>query len=677
MEKLPHKPPSQAENYGNEHESPHGNLLFEESGKITTNSLTVRHFDAILYIVANHDNPTTAETPLKPLTRKRGRPSKTTRTVRAVAPPTDLEIAWERDLCTCTFDEIQERWPQERRKPLEALKGKPWTELLTREHNFIYYLAERVWFANVRAKGKPEFLYAPLHRDRYLRPITTYLLSKNPLDDGILVLGPRDTYKSTLAAALAQAHILRQKHLFGIDARDVITHHKFLLASRSIRRVAAKFRHHPYMRRFWAEYCPDDSEKQFGTQFGFTLPNVEMTMDQGEETLRALGATASDTGSHVDLRINDDLVTEEHTSSKSIRDESKMRYEAAQFTRDTVGGKEVNFGTPYHVNDLWATMIKSNVEGEARYQIVRVSAIEETCRTNVAGATCGHSLVEHPQIEGVPLELAPCTKCECAAAEIFAHPYRLTKAFLEKKMQSELSRTGRIVLWYLQYQCQGKSESQTAADLKWLKRDSQKNIPPDAWPVICVDPAWKGTNNQSEGDFASIQVHFLERRGGIIVRWLADGVHSNELTSEGGMREIARLMQQYNCDDVAPEMHGGYGFKTALENYCTEKGLSVNVIDLKMKQTGKDQRIVDWLRELEAGHVVLCDEAHPELVESFLDQIKDYPQLDHDDAIDCAAYSCDPNIAEAWAPRRARKFSAARFNQQRVYEPQRTKHCAI
>lgn len=606
--------------------------------------------------------------------RSRGRPRKPARP--AEPPPPDLEIAWERDLCTCTFDEIQARWDPKRRAALCVLKRDSWDAMLTRDHQFIYYLAEKVWFANARAKGNPVFLYAPLHRDLYLRPIAAYMLSDTD-DDGILVLGPRDTYKSTLAAATAQAHILRQKHVFGIDARDVITHHKFPLASRSVRRVAAKFRHHPYMRKYWAEYCPDDREKQFGTQWGFTLPNVEATMDQGEETLRALGALASDTGSHVDLRINDDLVTEEHITSKSVRDESKLRYEASQFTRDTVEGKEINFGTPYHVNDLWATMIKSNVEGEARYRIIRVPAIAETCRTDVGGMPCGHTLAEHPEVEGTPHELAPCTKCACPAAEIYAHPYRLTKEFLEKKMQSELSRTGRIILWYLQYQCLGRSDSQTAADLAWLRTGSQKEIPPDAWPVICVDPAWKGTANQGEGDCAAIQVWFLERRGGIIARWLADGVHSNELTSEDGMREIVRLMNQYGVGDVAPEMHGGYGFKTALENYCTEKGLSVNIIDLKMKQSGKDQRIGAWLRELQAGHVILCEEAHPDVKEAFRDQIRDYPQLDHDDAIDCAAYSCDPNIADAWAPRRrpARALPERGYPRP-VYDPQRTKHCA-
>ena len=586
-----------------------------------------------------------------------------------------------RDLSTCIFGEIQARWSDERRAEAEAALGKRWADLVPRDHDPIYFLAEHVWFANPRAKDNPAFLYAPLHRDRYCRAMTRYVLSPTTVEDcdGLLILGPRDTYKSTLAAAAAQWHIMREKHLHNIDVRDAICHHKFTLASRLVRQVAAKFWFHPWMRRYWNEYCPEIDAREFGTKEEFTLPNSGVEAgDKREASLRAIGLTASDTGSHVDLRINDDLVTEAHINSKAVRDEAKSLYEASQFTRDTVTGKEINFGTLYHVNDLWSKMIKANVEGEARYDFVHVKAIRNACATDVGGKPCGHPLDQHAApAPGAPPEFVPCaaTGCPCMKADIFAHPHRLTKAFLEKKMQSELSRTGRIVMWYLQYQCEGRADNLTAAKWEWLRWASVRDIPPDAWPVICVDPAWKGTENQGEGDSAAIQVWYLERRGGIIVRWLVDGAISNEMTSEDGLREIARLMGVWGVEAVAPEMHGGFGFKTALENYCAEKGLSVHVIDLKMKQSGKDQRIVAWLRELEAGHVVACNEMNPELAAALKDQVTDYPQLDHDDAIDAAAYSCDPAIAEAWVPRRPRLSRWQATMRRREPEMQMTRHC--
>lgn len=633
--------------------------------------------------------------------RPRGRPARKRRAAGG-APPIPIEIAFERDLCTCTYDEIQKRWPTARRDEIARVKGKPWDELVTRDHQFVYYLAEKVWFDNTRyrpdddhapgaaicnPKCKHRYLYADLHRDRYLRPITSYVIDPTIDEecDGVLALGPRDSYKSTLAAALLMAHILRCKHVDGFDARDVIAHHKFTMASRSLRRIAARFRFHPYMRRFWNEYCPPEDCKQFGTQDEFTLPNAGFTGEQGEATCRAVGATASDTGSHVDLRVNDDLVTEDHINSKAIRDESKIKYEAAQFTRDTVGGKEVNFGTPYHVNDLWASMIRSNVEGESRYKVIIVPAIGTRVKlpdgrevTQSICRRCGHGIDDHPPTEGVPIELAPCVAegCSCREAAIYAHPYRLTKAFLDKKMQAELSRTGRIVLWYLQYQCEGKSSYQTAASLDWIVWATQADIPEGATPIIFIDPAWKGTENQGEGDSASIQVHFLERRGGLIFRWVADGVHSNELTQAEGIREALRLSEQYNVSDFAPEEHGGYGFRTSLMAAGNEKGIGVNIIELKMKQSGKDQRIVSWLRELEERRVIFCKDMNPELLEALKDQVKDYPQLDHDDAVDCAAYSCDPNVADHWVPK-FRRRALRRAARSLPTEAPMTRHCGV
>ena len=344
-----------------------------------------------------------------------------------------------------------------------------------------------------------------------------------------------------------------------------------------------------------------------------------------------------------------------------------MRYEAKQFTRDTVGGKEVNIGTRYHVNDLWAALEKSNADGERRYRIVKVKAIADAC------TVCGCPEDKHVSVDG------QCTvHGGCKGARILAHPYRLTKAFLEKKMQAELSRTGRVILWYLQYQNEPMSTALVAADPAWIRHVSQSVIPADAWPVLVIDPAWKGTKNQGEGDCASIQQWFIASVNGIICRWLADGVHSNELTSEDGCREILRLARKYGTLDAAPEEHGGYAFRTALQNYATEQGVALNLIDLKMKQTGKDQRIVAWLRELQAGRIFICAECDPDTREALIDQITEYPQVDHDDAIDAAAYTCDPNIADAWVPKfRTPKRPAWMPAPKEEYVPHVTRWCGV
>jgi len=607
--------------------------------------------------------------PRGPATTRRGRPRKVQPLASAPSakPPTDLEIALVRDLSTCLLDEVDRRWGRDARAEVTEALGRKWRELVPADHHPLYFLAERCWFDNAEAKDNPAFLYAPLHRDRYCRPIAAYVTGDAAGIDGFLLLGPRDTYKSTFSCVLAMWYLLRQKHLFSQNARVVMRHHKLMMASKNLLRIKAKFRHHAWVRRYWSEYCPDPKVKDWGTRDEFTLPNAGFTGEQAEASVRAIGLTASDVGFHSDLDIGDDLVTDEHITSKAVRDEAKARYEAKQFTRDTLGGKEVNIGTRYHVNDLWASLEKANAEGERRYTIVKVKAIAPAC------TVCGCEEAAHESIDG------GCNVHKaCLGARILAHPYRLTKAVLEKKMQAELSRTGRVVLWYLQYQNEPQTSALVAADPTWLRRCSQRDVPPDAWPVLTIDPAWKGTKNQGEGDSASIQVWFIASVAGLICRWLVDGVHSNELTSDDGCREIVRLAQKYGVADAAPEEHGGYAFRTALSNYATERGCSLNLLDLKMKQTGKDQRIVAWLRELQAGRIYLCSECDPDLQEHLVDQITEYPQVDHDDAIDAAAYTCDPNIADAWVPKFRQPKRPAWVQRPRpAAMPTRTRHCGI
>jgi len=600
------------------------------------------------------------------LKRGRGRPKKNLPAGIPRGPATAVEIALVRDLSTCTVDEIDKRWDQAARVQAEAALTLKWRELVPRDHQPIYFLAERCWFDNPEAKGNPAFLYAPLHRDQYCRPIANYLIGESAGIDGFLLLGPRDTYKSTFAGVVAMWYLLRQKHLYGLNARVVLRHHKLMMASKNLLRLKAKFRHHAWVRRYWEEFCPDPKVKDWGTRDEFTFPNAGFTGEQAEASVRAIGLTASDVGFHSDLDIGDDLVTDEHITSKATRDEAKMRYEAKQFTRDTVGGKEVNIGTRYHVNDLWAALEKANAEGDKRYLIVKIKAIADKC------TVCGCDEAAHKSVDG------PCLNHSgCLGARIYAHPHRLTKQFLEKKMQAELSRTGRVVLWYLQYQNEPMSTALVAANPAWIKRCSQKDIPDDAWPVITIDPAWKGTKNQGDGDDASIQQWFIANVGGLVHRYLADGVTSNELTSADGCREIVRLAKKYGTSDAAPEEHGGFAFRTALSNYSDEQGAPLNLIELKMKQTGKDQRIVAWLRELESGRIHICDECDPDTREKLIDQITEYPQVDHDDAIDAAAYTCDPNIADAWVPKTRKPSRPWMTAPKQEYQPQATRHCGI
>ena len=159
----------------------------------------------------------------------------------------------------------------------------------------------------------------------------------------------------------------------------------------------------------------------------------------------------------------------------------------------------------------------------------------------------------------------------------------------------------------------------------------------------------------------------------------ADGVHSNELSSLDGEREIVRLMQFYGTFVCAVEEHGGHAFRTGLQATANALGVPLTLVDLKMKQTQKAQRIIGFFKEAEAGRVMVCKEADPTLLEHFFRQVRNYPQVDHDDALDAAAYTCDPNVAENWTPAWGSAFAGVRrypWQVDQTIEPEyRTRYC--
>ena len=80
-----------------------------------------------------------------------------------------------------------------------------------------------------------------------------------------------------------------------------------------------------------------------------------------------------------------------------------------------------------------------------------------------------------------------------------------------------------------------------------------------------------------------------------------------------------------------------------------------------------------------AGRVFVVRETVPaEVLTALCDQMDNHhPDADDDDALDCAAYSLDPNITKNWAPawNAGRKASPLGARQRPVESP-RTRHCA-
>ncbi|NIP33903.1 MAG: hypothetical protein GWN18_03085, partial [Thermoplasmata archaeon] len=93
---------------------------------------------------------------------------------------------------------------------------------------------------------------------------------------------------------------------------------------------------------------------------------------------------------------------------------------------------------------------------------------------------------------------------------------------------------------------------------------------------------------------------------------------------------------------------GGYIFRESLQEEANKRGQYINIINLKSKQTHKASRITAFLNTVQAGNFHIVKDCPGYF--DFMEQYTDYPGLDHEDALDAVAYSCDPTIMENVVP---------------------------
>lgn len=522
-----------------------------------------------------------------------------------------LLLKWSRDLSILTADEIRPKWEDgdgALARAIDTLDPMGYAGRLA-AHNPLYYFLCNAFFAN-----HPDWLYAPLHRDRMCEETVAYLLSDDDEVRGLVLAVQRESFKSTLQhGATPLWFALRRGEVDGLDTRVALIHHKEQMASKNLQRISRKLITDPWIRRVWPEYCPRDVTKDLGTKFEFDFPNREVS-SAAEPSMEAFGMTSTKTGSHYDLMAFSDATTDEHRKSMLIRTEAVDRFEALITMRDTLGGKVIYDCTFWHPNDLTQRLIKTCFPESTKpmYRSVVIGA---------GGARAGK-----------PLTM----------------PNRHTEKFLEMRRSEVVAKHGSDDFWWLQYQNEVRAASMVATDPAWIHRVPFHSVPHGLWLCIFVDPAWKGSHNAGKGDFAAIAVVGFHRHGSLTNRYLLELTHNREMTARDGINEIYRLMDKYGCINVAPEEHGGYIFRESLQEEAAKRGKYINIVELKSKQTHKASRITQFVNTVQAGNFHIVEDC-PGYYD-FIEQFTDYPGIDHEDALDAVAYSCDPNIMENVMP---------------------------
>lgn len=541
-----------------------------------------------------------------------------------------------RDLSTKTVSEIESSWKGSHIDALEKIHPGAFESRL-KDHNPIYYLAQHVWFSN-----NPSLLHAPLHRDRICKEVLDYLLKEDDATmalSGLLILVQRDSFKSTFMHGVVPLFFsMRQKYVYGKDVRVLMNHQREEQASLNLKRIKSVCMNSEFLRKNWNDKKHQFAvSEDFGTSLKFDWP-MKIQGIFHEPSVMAAGSGARLVGMHFDLILNDDLVDDTQIYSKVVRDQAINRYAASRFMLDTLSGKEISSGTPYHIHDLWSRL--SNAKNKDK---------EPGYRSVIIGAGGKHT--------ELPLSF----------------PHRHTQQFLDKKLQEIKERDGHDTLYWNQYQCDPRSSTMIAADVEWLNYIDIQDIPPSIPCVVLVDPAWKGTKNAGTGSDAALAVVGFERKGFLTKTYLLDLVVSNEMTSLDGQEAIFKLMQMYGTTEVAVEEHNTWSFRKDLEMTANSRGKYVHLVDLKSKFNAKNDRIATFLRRVQAGQFYISSGCRNQDI--FLTQYEDFPQVNKNDALDAVSYCADPNMTELFAPRFNTEAQGMEWNP--YEEPRRTRHGTI
>ncbi len=552
------------------------------------------------------------------------------------------ELMWNfvRDKSTRTERELRAEWEDQRdqlglAKAASIVSGDPVDEQFFEKactgHNPIYFVARSAWFDN-----EPRRLFRPFHM-----PLCDELLGARlakPNDrSGTVLLGPRDSYKTTFThGAFTQFDALRCYHVENREPRTLLLHHKEDQASQNLKRLRKKSVESDWLKYYWPEMC---AESDWDTSTELDWPRKKHGII-AETNVKAAGLGQKMTGFHYDLVLGSDLVTEEHLMSSIIRGEAIFRYAASRFTLDSETGREICDGTRWHIHDLWGKNLASEgkLDGNTFYRYKRW----------IRGAGGKRA--------GKPL----------------AFPIRLSEEFLERRYAEIVDSTGNDLLWWLQYQNEVKSARQTVCDPEAIRHCSVEAVPVGLPVVILCDPAWKGGKNFGLGCDAAIGAFALERRGGTSRFYMLETVVSNEMSSTEGVDEICRLARRWAAYDIGIEESGGYAFRTAVEEACSDRDIPVALVDFKTRNVGKNDRISTFLRHVEAGRFFAVEGCGN--MDVFNKQVEDFPQADPVDMLDMAAYLADPNVIALAAPPAQYGSRAAVMGGQ--YQ-RRTRHCTM
>jgi hypothetical protein len=271
------------------------------------------------------------------------------------------------------------------------------------------------------------------------------------------------------------------------------------------------------------------------------IPPGDGSVQNFESPMRTLGliqftagATSMDStvaGQRADIIVFDDPISDKNTGNEEQRQKGVNIFDATQKLRE-VGGYTQVIGTPWHVEDLYATLIRRRIADE-------VTPESEKMQVRIDPAW-----TVKPGKNGIPLHQLK----EDDVVLLF--PSRLSWKFLQKELRAnEIFFRSQNLVEFVSEDDQIKVTF-TDDDLRRrLKPADFFDRSPRQFTILAVDPAFSVARYADFSALAVISMHLYEDRTIAFVR----DVHLERLKqSELGVK-IVETIQRFRCDRVVIE----------------------------------------------------------------------------------------------------------------------------
>jgi len=369
--------------------------------------------------------------------------------------------------------------------------------------------------------------FNPTLRPRYTQEqMKGWLAAQDPVKDRLL-MASRNAYKSSWNIVWLLTAVLSCPDIRLLIVSETNKLSKgFIRGFRSYWEVANKREPTRFQQLFPEHVIPPGD----GSTLNFESPMRTLNLIQYTAESTSMESTVA--GQRADIIVFDDPISDKNTGTEDTREKGTQTFDATQKLRE-VGGYTIVIGTPWHPEDLYATLIRRASADESESEKMQI-------RIDPAWIVKPHA--RHKQLR----------QLEEQDVELL-FPSRLTWKFLQKELRANEN------FFRSQNLCEFVSEDDqikvtfTDDDLRArLKGITAFDSSPRIFTILAVDPSLSVARYADFSALAVIRTHQYENR---TIAFVVDVVLERMKQSELAVR-IVEMIQRHRADRAVIEKTG-------------------------------------------------------------------------------------------------------------------------